>query len=114
MIIIAPFLFAKSFRGMAIFPFILLKDNELKNNVVVINHEKIHLRQQIEMLWIFFFLWYFIEFLIHFVKLRDLDKAYLSISFEKEAYFNQDDLLYLKDRKFWSFLNYIRKNNKIR
>ena len=108
MIIVAPYLFMKSFRGMAIFPFILLKHKELKNDVVVMNHERIHLRQQIEMLWIFFFLWYFIEFIIHFIRLKDLDKAYLNISFEKEAYYNQDDLLYLKNRKFWNFSNYIQ------
>ena len=95
---------------MAIFPFIFLNNKLLAKNAVLINHERIHLKQQIELLWVFFFLWYVIEFLIHLIKLRNWDKAYRSISFEKEAYGNEDNLYYLEDRKFWSFLKYLHKN----
>ena len=100
-------LFAKNVRGMAIYPFIFLKDKSLKNNPILINHERIHLRQQIEMLWIFFFLWYGIEFLIRWIQFKNANLAYQNISFEREAYANEMDLNYLKHRKFWAFLKYL-------
>lgn len=53
-----------------------------------INHEKIHTAQMKEMLYIFFYLWYIIEWLIRlFMK----GNAYRNISFEKEAY-NHDTI----------------------
>ena len=39
-----------------------------------------------EMYYIFFYIWYAIEFLVHFAKTRNTDKAYRAISFEREAY----------------------------
>lgn len=74
---------------------------------MLINHEKIHLKQQIEMLVIGFYLWYGIEFLIHFVTHKKWMKAYYAISFEKEAYQNEQNLDYIRNRKVWSFLKYL-------
>lgn len=91
---------------MAIYPFIFLKNKSLASNSILINHERIHLRQQKELLWFFFFIWYVIEFLIHLIHLKNWNKAYHNISFEKEAYKNEDNLYYLEDRKFWVFLKY--------
>lgn len=71
-------------------------------------HEKIHLRQQLEMLVIFFFIWYGIEFSIRFLILKDRKKAYREISFEKEAYANERNLDYLEDRKWFNFLKYLK------
>lgn len=106
-IIVFSGLFAKDFRGLAIFPFIFLRDKKLKENLIVINHEKIHLRQQLELFWIFFFLWYGIEFLVRWIQFKNAITAYRNISFEREAYTNEADLNYLKNRKFWSFAKYI-------
>lgn len=75
--------------------------------MVLINHEKIHLKQQIEMLVIIFFIWYGIEFLFRLFITRNWMKAYFSVSFEREAYGNEKNLTYLRDRKFWNFLKYI-------
>jgi len=108
MILVFRFLIPKSYNGMTIYPFIFLKDKSLISNSILINHERIHLKQQIELLWIFFFIWYAIEFLWHLVRLRNWNKAYRSISFEKEAYQNEDNLYYLEDRKFWMFLKYLK------
>lgn len=108
MIIILSKIFSKSFQGMAIYPFIILKYKHLKNNKRIINHEKIHLRQQIELLWIFFFIIYLIEFSLYYFKHRNLMKAYHSISFEKEAYANEHNLNYLKNRSFFNFLKYYK------
>ncbi|MBA5630639.1 hypothetical protein [Moheibacter lacus] len=106
-VVVISWLFAKNFRGLAIYPFIFLREKALKENLNIINHERIHLRQQIEMLWIFFFLWYGFEFLIRWIQFKNPLVAYFNISFEKEAYANEINLDYLKNRKFWSFTKYL-------
>lgn len=78
--------------GITIFPFIFLKKEEYKNQPTLINHEKIHLKQQVELLILFFYLWYFIEFHVWLLKYKNVDKAYRRISFEREAYENEHNL----------------------
>lgn len=106
-IIIFPKIFTKNFRGLTIFPFIFLKDKATKENQIVIFHERIHLRQQLEMLWAPFFLWYLIEFLIRWIKYKDAHRAYMNICFEREAYSNESNFDYLKKRSFWRFAKYL-------
>jgi hypothetical protein len=74
----------------------------------VINHESIHTAQMKEMLWIFFYLWYGIEYI--FIRLfhKKQNCAYHDISFEEEAYSNEKDLNYLKTRKHYAWWKYIR------
>lgn len=71
------------------------------------NHEAIHIRQGNEMLWIFFYLFYVIEWLIRLIQYRDKEKAYYNISFEREAYSNQHNLNYLNSQKWYSWVKYI-------
>ena len=78
------------------------------NDTFVLNHEKIHWKQQIEMLVIPFYIWYFIEFLI---KKLTTNNGYRNISFEKEAYENDKDLNYLKNRKPYSWFKYLSNKN---
>lgn len=106
MILIARFLIPRKYNGMAIYPFIFVKSRSSANNSILINHERIHLKQQVELLWVFFFVWYIIEFLIHLIKLKNWNKAYHNISFEKEAYQNEDNFYYLEDRKIWAFIKF--------
>lgn len=106
MLIFSKYLFTKKFNALTIWPFIFLKHKKLKENNIIINHEKIHLRQQIEMLWFLYFIWYLLEFSINLIKYKDFMIAYYHISFEKEAYQNEQNLTYLRKRKFWNFLNY--------
>ena len=84
----------KGFVAITIFPFIFTKDK----NAITINHEKIHLRQQAEMLILPFFIFYLVEAII---------RGYRSISFEKEAYENENNLNYLKNRKLYSWVKYL-------
>lgn len=70
------------------------------------NHERIHLIQQLELLIVPFYIIYILEFIYYVVKYKNVNSAYRSISFEKEAYLNEKDLNYIKLRPFWSFLNY--------
>ena len=93
--------------GITLFPVILLKRPDDVHNKILINHEKIHLRQQLELLVIFFYLWYVIEYYYWYFKLKDHFLAYKSISFEREAYAMENDLNYLDTRKAWSFWKYI-------
>ncbi len=93
---------------MAIFPFILIKNSWDRDNKRLINHEKIHLRQQLELLIVFFYVWYAIEYCYGLIKYRNSYSAYRHISFEREAYENENDLDYLANRKLFSFWNYIK------
>jgi len=92
-------------HGMALFPFVLVKTK--KPGSILINHECIHLRQQLEMGIILFYIWYFAEYLIRLIQYRKHYLAYLHISFEQEAYRNETDMEYLTRRGFWAFLKYV-------
>ena len=95
----------KRIAGIALWPFVFLKTHH--PYPTIINHERIHLRQQIEMLVLPFYIWYLSEWLIRFASCRNFDHAYRHISFEKEAYAMENDLEYLKGRRFWAFLKYL-------
>ncbi|MCP1994900.1 hypothetical protein [Flavobacterium sp. HSC-61S13] len=97
----------KGFVGITIYPYIIFKKEASREDVILIAHEKIHIKQQLELLVIFFYIWYAVEFLIKIIQLKDKGKAYRAISFEREAYQHQADLNYLAHRNFASFLKYI-------
>ena len=59
----------------------------------LINHERIHTAQMLEMLVVGFYLWYTVEWL---VRLLMRGNAYLNISFEREAYRHMYNLEYLE------------------
>lgn len=72
----------------------------------VVNHELIHSAQQKELLWILFYIIYLIEWVIRFCQYGNWHKAYMNISFEKEAYSNGNNLNYLKTRKLYAQWHY--------
>ena len=72
----------------------------------LINHERIHTAQLLEMGIIGFYIWYLIEWL---VRLPRRGSAYRRLSMEREAYENQRDLDYLKHRKHYAWLHYLKK-----
>lgn len=106
-LIISKYLVPKGFSSITLFPFVVVHNKKDKQNIVLINHEKIHIRQQLETLILPFFIWYGLEFLIRLMQYRNKKTAYKNISFEKEAYFYEKDREYLKNRAFWSFLKYL-------
>ena len=69
-----------------------------------LNHERIHTAQMKEMLYIPFYVWYVIEWLI---RLFGKGNPYRNISFEREAFDNDDDLTYLATRKRFAWLKYL-------
>ncbi|HUH32554.1 MAG TPA: hypothetical protein VLZ28_01295 [Daejeonella sp.] len=102
-IIRVPFLPA---AGMALFPFILVKTKTLKLNKAIINHEKIHLRQQLELLLIPFYTLYLLNYLLNLIYYLHHDKAYRNIVFEREAYAKERDFDYLKHRGFCAWMRF--------
>lgn len=107
LLIVNKFLLRKQFVGITLWPFIVMKHKELKKDSVFMNHERIHLRQQLELLILPFFIIYGIEYLIRLVRYRNPYMAYRNISFEREAYQKETDMGYLKRKKLWSFLRFL-------
>lgn len=105
-VVVGSFWFRGGIAGMALWPFILVARPKLKQDPIFINHERIHLRQQLEMLVIPFYIWYLLEYVYYWIRLRNSRMAYRAIRFEKEAYANEKDLRYLKRRSFWGFMKY--------
>ncbi len=98
--------------AMAFYPFISYADERYMNREYVIyqnlhNHEKIHHAQQIEMLWIGFYLLYLGQYFYFRLKGYGHRKAYKSLCFEREASKNERNLEYLKTRKIYSWIKYI-------
>lgn len=73
-------------------------------NRVLMNHERIHTSQLLEMLVIPFYIWYLVEWLILLFRYRDRKQAYRNICFEREAYVHEKDLDYLSHRKPYAWL----------
>ena len=107
MILVFKHFFYKNYVGLSLWPFIFLKNDALKEDMVLINHERIHLRQQQELLIIPFYIFYLIEWIIKSIFYMDRYKGYQNISFEREAYHNEKNLDYLNERTFFSFIKYL-------
>lgn len=107
MIIVFKHIFYKGYVGLSLWPFIILKENGLKSDAVLINHEKIHLRQQLELLIFPFYFMYVTEWLFRAIWYWDGYRAYQNLSFEREAYRHETDMAYLKTRPWFAFLAYL-------
>ena len=109
MIVVFRHLFYKNYVGLSLWPFIFIKNTDLKKDHILINHERIHLRQQMELLILPFYLIYFTEWIIRSAIHLSFYKGYQNISFEREAYYNEKDLDYLPNRPLFGFLKYLSK-----
>ncbi len=90
---------SKDALAINIFGFILAVDSLTDKDI---NHELIHTAQMKEMLYIFFYIWYGIEWFLLFLKYHNWTTAYYHIRFEQEAYRHGDDLHYLSQRKHFN------------
>lgn len=107
----------KNVLAMALWPFVIYKDKKTSENKVIQNHEKIHHRQQIELLILPFYIWYIIEYWAGMFKHKFKHEiSYRNISFEIEAYKHESNMTYLKKRAYFShwkyFINNIKKHAK--
>jgi hypothetical protein len=101
--------------GIALFPVVILREKYrdskdkfwVKRAKQVINHESIHFQQALELGVLPFYLFYVLEWLL---KLPFYGaKAYEAISFEREAYGNDSNLEYLKDRVRYNWIRLVLK-----
>lgn len=99
----------KGFKACSIFPFIFIR-KEYKGKVepTLLEHERTHFEQQKEMLFVFFYLWYAVEWLIRFVKYRDARLAYKRISLEQECYWATQMESYHKWRKHYAWIEFLK------
>lgn len=74
----------RGFIAMNLFGVLIVREeHKHRLSETIINHEEIHTSQMKEMLYIFFYIWYFTEWVIKlFIYGKD---AYRNISFEREA-----------------------------
>ena len=109
------FLPPEGFAAITFFPFIFVNPNTSAwenpaNRKYLINHERIHLTQQLEMLVVLFYVWYVLEYLFRLVQYKGNKRlAYRNISFEREAYSNDRNIEYRKTRKPFSWVKYLIK-----
>lgn len=102
----------KGFKCMALWPFIFVR-SEKKERFLSHDerHERIHGRQQVEMLFLPFYLCYGIEYLVRALLYRNFQDAYYNISFEQEAYLKEYDKKYLDTRRHFAWLKYLFKKS---
>lgn len=102
----------KKAKAAALWPIIFLRSNK-EYSSLLIRHEQIHFRQQLELL---FFGFWFVSVMetifFKFVKRISSEEVYLFRSCEQEAYLNQHDEFYLERRKpFAMFKYFLNKKN---
>lgn len=91
--------FGRRFGAINLFGVLFYKPN-ISLSPRVINHERIHSMQMMELLYVPFYVVYLVEWLWRVVKCRgDLYKAYRSVSFEREAYQHENDMDYGSKRR---------------
>tara|TARA_R100000005_G_C4997947_1_gene204661 strand:+ start:2750 stop:3127 length:378 start_codon:yes stop_codon:yes gene_type:complete len=100
--------------GISLFPFIILREKyrdgnkfEIKVGKKTINHETIHFQQALELGVIPFYVLYVLEWILKLPIYGS--KSYYNISFEREAYDNDDDLMYLEIRRRYNWIKRILK-----
>ena len=125
----------KGFQAITILPFIFARNSAKWLKDYVLNHETIHLRQQLEVLIVAFvfilamilifgiswwwmsasllvyYAWYVAEWLIRWAVCHDRNLAYKNIAVEQEAYLNEHDMGYLKDRRLFAWVEYLGKQS---
>lgn len=99
----------KGFTAITLFPFVFVRKDRCEFfTPKTERHETTHALQQLESLYIIFFVLYGLEWILKllFCKL-DTNRAYYSISFEQEAYEHQDEIGYNNVRKHYAWLKYV-------
>ena len=86
-------------------PFVVCR-GELSEKTIT--HETIHFFQQVEMLFIFQWILYGLFYVIGRFTKGSWKAAYYGNPFEVEAYANDLDPDYLKERKFWAWTGYVK------
>lgn len=94
-----------SYKAINIFGIVFTKGELSKKEI---NHERIHTKQMVETLYIFFYLWYGIEYLIIRIFHDTQHSAYRDVSFEEEACVNESTFDYIDNRKHYAWYKYTK------
>ena len=92
----------KGFTAMNLFGIIFARNEYKPLARRIQNHEAIHTVQMKEMLYIFFYFWYLVEWLVKLFRYGR--NAFENISFEREAYTYQYDYSHLEKRKKYHWI----------
>lgn len=118
-IVYAPRLFrlltlgSSRYTAMALWPVLISSKRENELDAALIRHERIHFRQQTELLLIVFYIWYILEYLVLLMKYRNHYLAYRNIVFEREAARYQEDPDYPEKRRMYAFLAFYARNRRV-
>ncbi len=98
----------KGYAAINIFGIMFVRKGEHINDRLI-NHELIHTAQMKELLYVFFYILYGLEWMIKLPFYRK--KAYYNISFEREAYNNDHALNYIDKRKKYTWIRFVFSQN---
>lgn len=107
----------KGYKAITLGPFIFIRKGTVLSKRDI-NHEAIHWQQYKETLIVGFLIFYVLEFIMKFISpsltvaeerpnRSYWNRVYHSLSFEEEAYANQDNPDYLRTRQPYSWIKYI-------
>ncbi len=94
------------YKAINLFGILFIRKNARIDDITL-NHEAIHTAQMKELWYVLFYLWYVVDWLVKLVIYRNFRDAYVNVVFEREAYANDEDENYLKDRKRFAFIRYL-------
>lgn len=97
----------RGFKAINLFGVLFVRGNAAISGTDI-NHEEIHTAQMKETFYVFFYLWYVVEWLVRLMQYRNFNSAYRNISFEREAYACESDMGYLQRRKAYAWINYLK------
>jgi hypothetical protein len=102
-------------RAAVVWPFLIVRDQQEYGRAWLMNHEKIHLVQNTDLLVLGFDVLYFCEYVFARLVLRKTkEEAYYWFSHEQEAYLNQHDMDYLKTRRWGAQFKYLFRKKRFR
>lgn len=97
-----------SYSAINIFGLIIARRDYGKLGAKERNHEYIHTLQQRELLFVGFYIVYVIEWAVKLCYYRNLFQTYRNLSFEREAYANQQYMNYRYVRRHFAWVKYIK------
>lgn len=95
----------KPFTAINLFGLVFARKEGKPLSKNTVYHESIHTEQMKEMLYIFFYLWYLIEWIVKLFIYGK--KSYNNISFEREAYQYDRYADYVQFRKKYNWIKYL-------
>ena len=100
----------KGYKAITFYPWVFIRESARQRYTDTVDrHETTHAHQQLECLWLFFFLIYGLEYLIKLLCTFSTNRAYESVSFEQEAYEHEDEIGYNNVRKHFAWVKYVFK-----